>query len=70
MTRFTLDIPLDLNDWLKDQAKRHNRSKNQHINYLLQSIRQTAEENQERLSRISEIDGLTGLAKFMANEVD
>ena len=53
MIRFTLVISDDLNDWLKEQASKHNRSKNQHITHLLQSIRDTAEDNQMRLSKIS-----------------
>lgn len=52
MIRFTLILSSELNDWLKTQAKHYNRSKNQHIAFLLQAIRETAEQNQERLSKV------------------
>lgn len=60
MIRFTISIPSELNDWLKTQAKHYNRSKSQHIAFLLQAIRETAEQNQERLSKVAmdEIDVL------------
>lgn len=51
--RFTLRIDDTLDDWLTEQAALYNRSKNKHIAYLLQSIKNTSEENQRRLSDIS-----------------
>lgn len=57
MIRFTISISTELNEWLKAQAKYYNRSKNQHIAFLLQAIRETAEENQERLASL-EFPGL------------
>ena len=67
MVRFTLSISDDLNDWLKDQADHYSRSKNQHIGFLLQSIRETAQENQERLSRI-QYSELTEFIRSIAQE--
>jgi hypothetical protein len=54
--RYTLSIPDELNEWLNQQATASHRSKNLYICHLLQSIRETSEENQRRLSSISIAD--------------
>lgn len=50
--RFTLPLPPDLNNWLKEQAKLYDRSKTGHIVFLLNAIRATSEENQKRLNEV------------------
>ena len=54
--RFTLPLPPDLNEWLKQQAELYDRSKTGHIVFLLKAIRDTSVENQRRLSEV-EIGG-------------
>ena len=50
--RFTLPLPPDLNEWLKQQAELYDRSKTGHIVFLLKAIRDTSVENQRRLSEV------------------
>lgn len=43
MIRFTLAISQELNDWLEKQAKIQKRSKNKHVEFLLQELKEKQE---------------------------
>lgn len=52
MTKITLNLPIDLNDWLTQQADQRNTSTEEHVIFLLEAVKETATTNRERLALI------------------
>jgi len=62
MTEFT--FPPDLDTWLQEQAAEFGRSKEEHIIFLLEAVRQTAQDNRERIREIEIEDPLDDFFTF------